>query len=353
MILKNMNSSISFHIEKPQEAIAETIQHKIDNKTKPLGALGVLEILAKQIGLIQQTLTPTLINPYILVFAGDHGIVAEGVSPFPQEVTTQMVFNFLNGGAAINVFARQNNIRLKVVDAGVAADFDPHPNLINRKVAYGTKNFAKESAMTHIECMKAIQYGADLVEECITEGTNIIGFGEMGIGNTTSSAALMHMFTNIPVTDCVGRGTGLDENGISHKANVIIQAVKNYSGHSDPLSILSWFGGFELAMTCGAILKAAEKKMVIMIDGFNITAALLAAHAFDQNVLDYCVFSHCSNEKGHRSMIEFLGGKPVISLDMRLGEGTGAAVALPILQSAVAFLNEMASFDSANVSREK
>lgn len=349
----NMNSSISFHIEKPQEAIAESIQHKIDNKTKPLGSLGVLETLAKQIALIQQTLTPTLSNPCILVFAGDHGIVEEGVSPYPQEVTPQMVHNFLNGGAAINIFARQHHIRLKIVDAGVAVDFDPHLDLLNRKVGYGTKNFAKESAMTPTECMKAMQHGAALVEECTTEGTNIIGFGEMGIGNTSSSAALMHLFTGIPITDCVGQGTGLDKNGISHKANVIIQAVKNYPKHLDPLSILSWFGGFELAMTCGAILKAAEKKMVIMIDGFNITAALLAAHAFDVNVLAYCVFSHCSNENGHRAMIEFLKGKPIISLDMRLGEGTGAAVAFPIIQSAVAFLNEMASFDSANVSREK
>lgn len=348
-----MESSISFHIEKPQKAISETIQHKIDNKTKPLGALGVLETLAKQIALIQQSLTPTLTNPCILVFAGDHGIVAEGVSPFPQEVTPQMVYNFLNGGAAINVFARQHNIRLKIIDSGVAIDFPSHHDLINRKIAYGTKNFAKESAMTPTECMKAMQHGAALVEECLAEGTNVIGFGEMGIGNTSSSAALMHLFTNIPVTDCVGRGTGLDENGISHKANVIMQAVNNYPRHMDPLSILSWFGGFELAMACGAILKAAEKKMVIMIDGFNITAALLAAQAFDSNVLEYCVFSHCSNENGHRAMIEFLNGTPIISLDMRLGEGTGVAVALPILQSAVAFLNEMASFDSANVSREK
>src|ERR1035437_1246096 len=212
-----MESSISFHIEKPQKAIAKSIQQKIDNKTKPCGALGVREMLAKQIALIQQTLTPTLTKPCILVFAGDHGIVEEGVSPFPQEVTLQMVHNFLNGGAAINVFARQNNIKLKIVDAGVAVDIIPHPDLLNRKVAYGTKSFAKESAMTPTECMKAMQHGAALVEECAAEGTNIIGFGEMGIGNTSSSAALMHLFTNIPVTECVGRGTGLDENGINHK----------------------------------------------------------------------------------------------------------------------------------------
>jgi nicotinate-nucleotide--dimethylbenzimidazole phosphoribosyltransferase len=348
-----MESSITFHIEKPQKAIAESIQHKIDNKTKPLGALGVLETLAKQIALIQQTITPILTNPCILVFAGDHGIVAESVSPFPQEVTPQMVYNFLNGGAAINVFARQNKIRLKIVDSGVAVDLTPHPDLLDRKVAYGTKNFAKEAAMTRVECLQAMQHGALLVEECVNEGTNVIGFGEMGIGNTSSSAALMHLFTNLPITDCVGKGTGLDENGISHKAAVIIKAIENYPNHRDPLSILSWFGGFELVMTCGAILKAAEKKMVILIDGFNITAALLAAYAFEPNVLDYCIFSHCSNEKGHQSMISYLKGQPIISLDMRLGEGTGVAVAYPILESAVSFLNEMASFDSANVSREK
>ena len=324
-----MNASIAFHIEKPQKAIAETIQQKIDNKTKPQGSLGVLETIAKQIALIQQTLTPALTNPCILVFAGDHGIVAEGVSPFPQEVTPQMVYNFLNGGAAINVFARLNNIKLKIIDAGVAIDLIPHPDLVNCKVAYGTKNFAKEAAMTHDECLIAMQHGAALVEKCAAEGTNVIGFGEMGIGNTSSSAALMHLFTNIAISDCVGRGTGLDANGISHKENVITKAIKNYSEQFDPLSILSWFGGFELAMTCGAILKAAEKKMVVMIDGFNITAALLAAHAFDSNVLEYCLFSHCSNEKGHRSMIEYMEGKPIISLDMRLGEGTGAAVAFP------------------------
>ena len=276
----DMQSSISFHIEKLNNSLAEPIQHKIDSKTKPLGSLGTLETLAKQIALIQQSLSPTLNKPTILVFAGDHGIVEEGVSPYPQEVTPQMVYNFLNGGAAINVFARQNHIRLKIIDAGVATDFVPHPDLLIRKVAYGTKNFSKGAAMTHEECMKAIQHGAALVEDCAVEGTNVIGFGEMGIGNTSSSAALMHMFTNIPIADCIGRGTGLDKTGINHKINVITQAINNYHGNLDPLSIFSWFGGFELAMTCGAILKAAEKKMVVMIDGFNITAALSGSTRF-------------------------------------------------------------------------
>jgi nicotinate-nucleotide--dimethylbenzimidazole phosphoribosyltransferase len=329
--------------------LAARLSHAIDNKTKPLGSLGMLETLAHQAGLVQQTVQPQLREPAILVFAGDHGVVAEGISAFPQDVTWQMVENFLAGGAAINVFARQNGCALQVIDAGVAHDFGPRAGLVDRKVAGGTRNFASEPAMTAEQCAQALAHGMALVEAL---PGNVIGFGEMGIGNTTAAAALMHKLTGIPVTACVGAGTGLTPEGVRHKQHVIEAAVAHHAGISAPLDVLATFGGFEIAMMAGAMLKAAERRMLLLIDGFIVSSALLVAARLQPAILDYCVFSHCSNENGHRQLLEALGGTPLLNLGLRLGEGTGSALALPLLQAAVNFLAGMATFGSANVSEK-
>ena len=318
----------------------------INNKTKPLGSLGMLESLAHQIGLIQRTVAPRLVAPTIMVFAGDHGVVDEKVSAFPQSVTWQMVENFLADGAAINVFARQNGCTLQVVDAGVNHDFGPRRNLIDRKLAYSTRNFAKAPAMSREQCAKALEHGAALVSRL--EG-NVIGFGEMGIGNTTSAAALMHKITGVSLDACVGAGTGLSADGIAHKLHVIEQAVKLHAEANDALDVLATFGGFEIAMMVGAMLAAAERRMVLLIDGFIVTSALLVAARLQPAILDYCVFSHCSDERGHRKMLEHLHARPLMQLGLRLGEGSGCALALPLLHAAVNFLNEMATFASAQV----
>lgn len=341
------------NIKKIGQSLNEELVAKINNKTKPIGALGKLEKIALQIGKIQNTTSPELNKPAIMVFAGDHGIVEEGVSPFPQEVTFQMVMNFLNGGAAINVFADQNDISLYIIDAGVNYDFPEHPVLINQKIAKGTMNFAHEPAMTIEQCELAMQRGAELIEEVYNIGTNIIGFGEMGIGNTTSASALFSAYSGIAPDKTSGRGTGLDENGVSHKAQVIKKALEKYGEGLSPIEILATYGGFEIAMTTGAMLKAAECGMCILVDGFIITSALLAANAINPNIIDYCIFSHQSNEQGHKLMLEHLQVEPVMQLDLRLGEGTGAAIAYPVVKSAVSFLNEMASFDDAGVSNKE
>ncbi len=333
--------------------LEKILQSKIDNKTKPIGALGALEKVASHIGMIQNTDRPSLNRPTILVFAGDHGIAQKGeVNPYPQEVTAQMVYNFLHGGAAINVFCKQHNIALHIVDAGVNHDFEGISGLIDAKIDYGTKNYQEEPAMCMEQCTLAIKKGATLVTERYTDGCNTIGFGEMGIGNTSSASLLMSYFTKIPIAECVGAGTGLDEEAIKIKQGVLSEVYQHYTP-SSPLEALATFGGFEVAMITGAILKAAELKMTIIMDGFIVTASLLAAHAMHKNVLDYCIFAHTSGEQGHQKMHRFLGKKPLISLGMRLGEGTGIAIAYPIIESAVAFLNTMASFESAMVSGSK
>jgi nicotinate-nucleotide--dimethylbenzimidazole phosphoribosyltransferase len=341
----------SFYITPINKELEAQINHKIDFKTKPLNALGTLETIAKQLCLIQQTLTPTLNNTSLIVFAADHGIAANNsVSPFPQEVTAQMVLNFLNGGAAINVFCKQNNIKLRVVDAGVNFDFAKNTSLINAKIAKGTNDYSMQPAMSKEQCLEAIKKGAELVEQNHNEGTNCIAFGEMGIGNTSSAALLMSAFTKIPVENCVGKGTGLTIDGVSKKA-VILKQVQDLHGISkNPIENLKNFGGFEIAMMCGAMLKASELKMSIIIDGFIVTSALLVAQALAPNILDYCLFSHVSNEQGHKKMLSYLNATPILQLDLRLGEGTGAAIVYPIIQSAVNFINEMASFESAGVS---
>jgi nicotinate-nucleotide--dimethylbenzimidazole phosphoribosyltransferase len=324
---------------------------KINQKTKPPGSLGKLEGIALQAGLVQNTLTPVVRKPAIIVFAGDHGIAAGGqVNPFPQAVTAQMVYNFLQGGAAINVFCRQHQLQLTVVDAGVNHEFAPHPQLKDRKIGMGTQNFLHMPAMSLDQCKLAMQAGAEEVKLLHSGGCNTIGFGEMGIGNTSSAALLMSHFTQIPVAECTGAGTGSNPQQLAQKRAILQQVMAKHASPASPEQALATFGGFETAMICGAILQAAALQMLVVIDGFIVTAALLAAVHMQPAVKDYCIFAHCSEEKGHKAMLGHLGATPLLQMDMRLGEGTGAALAIPLLQSAVAFLEEMASFNSAQVS---
>ena len=339
----------TFGIKNTASSLKNELKHKIDCKTKPVGALGKLEELALQIGMIQQSLEPEIKEPALVVFAGDHGVVAEGVSPYPQDVTWQMVMNFIAGGAAINVFAKQHAWNILLVDAGVNHDFPAGLPLRNLKVNHGTRNFFKEAAMTDEELEKTFQHGTELVEEIHGKGSNCIAFGEMGIGNTSSAALIMAKLLGLPVEECTGRGTGLDDAGLQHKIQILQQAMERHIAE-EPLSILKTFGGFEIAMICGAMLKAAELKMLIVVDGFIVTSALLVAHRLYPDLLDYCIFAHQSDENGHRKMLEHLKVQPLLNLGMRLGEGTGAALALPLIRAAVNFLNEMASFESAGVS---
>lgn len=346
-----MTSMISdLHIAPARDSeLQALLQHAIDHKTKPPGSLGRLELLAVQIGQIQQTASPVLRDPAIIVFAGDHGVVAEGISAFPQDVTWQMVENFLAGGAAINVFAIQNGIALHIVDSGVRHEFGQRDGLTGRKVAPGTQNFAKQHAMSAVQCAEAIRHGRELVRGL---SGNVLGFGEMGIGNTTAAAALMHKLTGIPVADCVGAGTGLSPQGIRHKQQVIEAAVALHAGVTAPQEVLACFGGLEIAMMTGAMLEAAQRRMVLLIDGFIVSSALLVAARLQPAILDYCVFSHQSDESGHARMLDALQVSPLLKLDLRLGEGTGAALVYPMVQAAVNFLNQMATFGDARVSEK-
>ena len=340
-------------------ALTKELQRKIDQKTKPLGALGRLETLALQLGLIQRSLSPQVVNPHVLVCAGDHGAAKAGVSAFPQEVTWQMVENFLAGGAAINVLAKQAGMTLVVADAGVAHEFGPREGLANLKVgAGGTANYLDGAAMSDAECATAMANGAQLAREFAAAGCNVLGFGEMGIGNTASASLITHCITGLPLADCVGRGTGLDDAGLERKRVLLAQALNAWpeqpaphaSSGEDALRVLARFGGFEIAMLAGAMLAAAEARMTLLIDGFIVTSALLVAAQVSPAILDYCVYAHCSHEAGHRLQLDRLKGEPLLDLGLRLGEGTGAALALPLLKAACAFMNEMASFESAGVS---
>ncbi len=328
--------------------IEQQLLDKINTRTKPLGSLGKLEKIALRIGIIQKTLTPQLCHPSILVFAADHGIADEGVSPCPKEITWQMVMNFVNGGAGINVFSKQHNINLRVIDAGVDYDFPEGINVENAKIAKGTNNMLHSPAMTIEQCRQAMTKGAEFVRQEYEKGCNIIGFGEMGIGNTSPASLLLHKFTGLPLQECVGRGAGLDSEGVKHKYNILKQVADKYQPKT-PLEVLATFGGFEIAMIAGAVIEAKRLDMLIIADGFITSSGFLAAYEIQPDVLDNVLFSHQSNEHGHKYMVEYMKGDPILHLDLRLGEGTGVALAYPILQSALIFLNEMASFDEAAV----
>lgn len=323
----------------------------LDRLTKPVGALGRLEDLAVQICVAHNTLNPKITRPVALVFAADHGIANAGVSAYPQAVTAQMVANFLAGGAAISVLAKEHGFDLRVIDAGVDAEFAPHPALIDAKIRRGTRDCRVEAAMTVEECQQSLVAGKRISEALAIGGTNTMLLGEMGIGNTSASALLMHCLSTRPLGSCVGRGTGLDDAGLARKLAALREARARAAGTLDPHTMLAEFGGYEIAMLVGATLAAAERRLLILVDGFTVTVAVALAARIDPSVLDACVFSHCSAEPGHRALLRDLGAMPLLDLGMRLGEGSGAALALPLARSAVAVFHRMATFDAAGVSR--
>lgn len=337
-----------------ENILHKSILHKIDFKTKPLGALGRLEEIALQIALIQKTKNPKLINPHILVFAGDHGIAQSGVSAYPQDVTWQMVLNFLSGGAAINVFAKQNNITVKIIDAGVNKDFGNQEKLIDAKVGFGTKSFLTQAAMSALQLQECKQKAAAIISKTIAEtNCNVIGFGEMGIGNTSSASLIMHCITLIDLDLCIGKGTGINEEQLVNKKAILLRALNNNKcDFKNCDEVLQTFGGFEIAMISYGMLAAAKNNCIILVDGFIATVAYLIALKNDNSIVVNAIFCHQADEKGHSLLLEYLQAKPLLNLNMRLGEGTGCAVAYPIIQSAVNFLNEMASFESANVTNK-
>jgi len=325
-------------------------QERLDNLTKPKGSLGLLEELAKRYIAITGNLRPTLKKKRIYVLAGDHGVVEEGVSLYPKEVTWQMVFNFLKGGAGINVLARHVGAEVKVVDMGVDYEFGEVSSLIKAKVGYGTKNITKGPAMSVEDAIKAIKVGIDLAKQAKEDGVNILGIGDMGIGNTTPSSALMAVLLNVPVAEVTGRGTGLDDKRLQDKIRVIEKAIiVNKDRLTDPISTLAALGGYELAGLCGLVLGAAYHQIPVVIDGFITSAGALVAIKLCPHTLDYCFFSHLSQEKGHRMFYNKLGIHPVLNLDMRLGEGTGAALAMNLIEAGIKIYNEMATFDEAKV----
>lgn len=332
--------------------IEQQLQQKIDLKTKPLASLGQLEAIALKIGKIQNTLTPELTNPAILVFAADHGITKSGVSAYPQEVTYQMVMNFLNGGAAINVFCKQNNIAIQVIDAGVNHDFEDHPFLIKAKAGYGTKNMVLEPAMTQSELDYCLTSGKKRVAQLASEGTNIIGFGEMGIGNTSAASLIMSRLLHLPIEECTGKGTGLNDAQLNAKVAVLKQVVAKHATAISANDVLLCLGGFEIAQICGAMLEAYCQNMVVLVDGFIASSAFLVAYTYEPSILNNALFCHKSDEKGHTLLLESLQQRPILDLSLRLGEGTGCALAYPLIQSAVAFLNTMASFESAKITNK-
>ncbi len=340
-----------FTIVTPDENIREALTDKINNLTKPKGSLGTLEELALQIGMIQQTLSPTLQHPQNIIFAADHGIVDEGVSLSPKEVTWQQLSNFLHGGAGVNFLCRQHGFELKIVDAGVDYELPYEQGIINKKVRKGTRNYLHEAAMTEEEMERCIEYGAEVVRNCHAEGTNVISFGEMGIGNTSSSSMWMTCFTDIPLEACVGAGSGLNHAGIRHKYEVLKQALENYRGDGSTLDYIRYFGGLEMVMTIGAMLQAAELKMVILVDGFIMTNCILAASKLYPQVLAYAIFGHQGDETGHKLILDSMHAKPLLNLGLRLGEGTGAICAYPIVDSAVRMLNEMDNFAHASITK--
>lgn len=330
----------------------QQLQQIVDQKTKPLGALGRLETLAVHLGMIQGTTTPQITQPQIRVFAADHGLTKHGTSAYPSAVTAQMVVNFLQGGAAINVLARQHHMELKVVDAGVDADFSnspfkDHAQLLDYKVRHRSRDALSEPAMTAEECLAALENGMDVVKSM---AGNLLIVGEMGIGNTSAASLLLARLGDIPLDECIGRGTGLGDAGLKHKASILTQVLARHSEAQTPFDILAALGGLEIAMMAGALMQAASERRILLIDGFIASSALLVAERLAPGVAQYAVFAHHSVEPGHTHLLKLLNAEPLLDMGMRLGEGSGAALAYPLLQSACAIINEMASFNDAGIS---
>ena len=325
------------------------LRNKLDNKTKPINALGRLEELALRIGLILGNESPELIKPQMLVCAADHGLTAEGISAYPSDVTWQMVENFLAGGAAVSVLSKQNNISLNVVDCGVRHDFEPRAGLLIQKVSKGTKNALQGPAMSKEECQQAINNGMSVVRE-LTGNSLLIG--EMGIGNSSAAAMLFARLTGKDISSCTGSGTGMFGDDLEKKIAILERVLEKHKQAKEPLDALAAFGGLEVATLTGAVIQAASERRVIVVDGFIASSAVLVASRLRSKVLDYCIFSHRSDEQGHSLMLDAMNAEPLLDLKLRLGEGSGAALAWPLLMSACTILREMASFEAAGVSRD-
>ena len=341
----------TFDISKPDEGILPVVRYKIDNLNKPKGSLGMLETLAEKICLIQQTTSPKLSHPCHLLFGADHGIEREGVSASPRDVTWQQMVNFANGGGGVNMLCRQHGFSLYITDVGVDHDFSDIQAIINRKIAKGTADFMYGPAMTDEQFERAINIGAEQVDVCYEDGCNIVCVGEMGIGNTSASSLWMSVLGNVPLDECIGIGSGLDDRGLLHKREVLQKSLHAYLAKKNRTNVLSFFGGFEMVAAVGAYLRAAEHKMIIMVDGFIMSACMLAAHRLYPDILHYAVFGHCGDEHGHRQLLDMMSAEPLLNLGMRLGEGTGALCSFPIIDSAVRMINEMNSFDKANITK--
>ena len=344
-----------FNIVPVDRSMQGAIQAKIDNLNKPKGSLGRLEELAMQVCLIQQTLEPSLAHPCHLLLGGDHGIEREGVSVSPREVTWQQMINFTKGGGGVNMFCRQHGFKLRIVDVGVDYDLSGVEGIIDRKIARGTKNFLYEPAMSEDEFDRAIKIGSDLVDDCVAEGCRVLCIGEMGIGNTSPSSIWMSLFGDIPLKDCIGAGAGLDNDGIRHKYEVLSKALSRHQSSLSPLTShllpLRIFGGFEMIAAIGAMLRAAELHLIILVDGFIMTACALGAIRLYPASQDYMIFTHCGDEAGHKMMLDIVGAKPLLHLGLRLGEGTGALCAYPLVDSAVRMMIEMNNFDNAKITK--
>jgi nicotinate-nucleotide--dimethylbenzimidazole phosphoribosyltransferase len=338
-------------IGRIDQTLAARTQARLDHLTKPQGSLGRLEELAKQIVAITGNETPETRNKVIFTMAGDHGVAREGVSAFPPEVTAQMVYNFLRHGAAINVLAAHVGARVVVVDMGVAADLEPHPELITRKTGYGTQNMVHGPAMTRDQAIRAVETGIEIFEAELSSGIDLAGTGEMGIGNTTPSSAIAAVITGRPVEEVTGRGTGIDDQGLTHKIGVIQRALEvNRPNREDALDVLHKVGGYEIGGLAGIILAAAAKRVPVVIDGFISGAAALIAYRLEPAVKDYLIAAHRSVERGHGIVLDYLGLDPLLDLDLRLGEGTGAALGMSLGEAAIRILIRMATFQSASVS---
>jgi nicotinate-nucleotide--dimethylbenzimidazole phosphoribosyltransferase len=332
--------------------LLEQAQSRLDNKTKPPGSLGRLEEFARRVVAISGSFEPEMSKKVVFTFAGDHGIVEEGVSLYPKEVTSQMVFNFLAGGAGVNVLARHVGAEVRVVDVGVDFDFKNAPGMIHSKVTRGTRNFAKGPAMTRDEALAALQVGIDLADQCKNEGVGLVGTGEMGIGNTSPSSAIIAAISGMSVRELTHRGTGINDAALEHKIHVIEQGLAlNSPDPADPLDVLTKVGGLEIAAIAGLVLGCAASSIPVVIDGFISTAGALIASELHPHVRNYIFAAHQSVEIGHRFMLERIGARPILDLDFRLGEGTGAALAMGLIDAGVKVLKEMATFEEAGVSR--
>ncbi len=345
---------IGFNIESPDQGMRSDIQNKIDNLNKPKGSLGFLEDLAMQICLVQQTLSPTLSCPCHLLLGGDHGIEKEGVSLSPRDVTWQQMINFTKGGGGVNMFCRQHGFNLKIIDMGVDHDLTGYKEIINKKIANGTNDFLYAPAMSDAEMDKALRIGAELVDNCYDEGCNILCIGEMGIANTSPSSIWLHLFGGVEFEECVGAGSGVAGSQLSHKYDVLKRSVENFKISFPDTSVadtIRYFGGYEMVGAIGAMLRAAERKMLIMVDGFIMSACMLAASNICPAVLSYAIFGHCGDEHAHAKMLSIMRAKPLLNLGLRLGEGTGALCAYPLIESSVRMINEMNNFENANITK--